>query len=75
MLSIYVPAMYIPTPPSGQSQARKSASAHPPIRYLSRNKAETYEKAGVEPYTSPNYTTGLPGALLSLVSPGQGKSR
>lgn len=58
IITTYVPAMYISSKTDG-SRVRSD----PPIRYLSQGEVKV---EGAETYETPNYLTGLAGAITSL---------
>lgn len=61
----YVPSMYIPSA-AEQKPARSSTDREPPIRRLGGwSTAEPLSPT--HPWESPNYVTGLAGALVSMV--------
>lgn len=62
VVSTYLPSMYIPDPSS-----QPSISSTPPIRHL-RTSGSTPSSGSVAAFDSPNYVTGLPAALESIVS-------
>lgn len=59
VITTYVPSMYIVSKTNGSR-----ICSDPPIRYLSQGEVKV---EGAEIYETPNYLTGIAGAITSLV--------